>query len=242
MFQSASVIGVDLSPIQPSYAPPNVEWRIDDIEHDWPVLFHNADLVYMRNVVTILTDHEKVFRSVLRCVKPLSAVIGQPCSQIFRSNLKPGGWFEVSDTLQGIWTDDNSIPEHYALAKFFKLLRGVGFAEKYKWNVDLPETLPDVLQTIGFTNVHHQRRRMPIGRWAKQSKHRLEGLMYNEILMEFVAALLVKHNDLGLTQQEAEQLQEEAKREMYDSSIHAYMGWISVWAQKPVSPGQWASG
>ena len=55
-FPSANVIGVDLSPIQPSFAPPNVEWKVDDIELEWPPLYSDADLIYLRSLVTTLQD------------------------------------------------------------------------------------------------------------------------------------------------------------------------------------------
>ena len=29
------VVGIDLSPIQPTYAPPNCKWEIDDFENEW---------------------------------------------------------------------------------------------------------------------------------------------------------------------------------------------------------------
>ena len=30
-----TVVGVDLSPIQPEFVPPNVEFQVDDMEEDW---------------------------------------------------------------------------------------------------------------------------------------------------------------------------------------------------------------
>jgi len=43
----AQIVGTDLSPIQPSSTPPNVEFFIDDLEEDWN--FHTKlDFVYMR--------------------------------------------------------------------------------------------------------------------------------------------------------------------------------------------------
>lgn len=35
MYPSARVVGVDLSPIQPEWVPPNVSFEIDDFEADW---------------------------------------------------------------------------------------------------------------------------------------------------------------------------------------------------------------
>ena len=34
-FPSAAVIGTDLSPIQPSWVPPNAKFVIEDAESDW---------------------------------------------------------------------------------------------------------------------------------------------------------------------------------------------------------------
>ncbi|KAJ4215499.1 hypothetical protein NW757_014692, partial [Fusarium falciforme] len=31
----AEIVGVDLSPIQPSFVPPNVRFLIDDIDQEW---------------------------------------------------------------------------------------------------------------------------------------------------------------------------------------------------------------
>lgn len=32
LFESATVLGVDLSPIQPDWVPPNVQFVVDDVE------------------------------------------------------------------------------------------------------------------------------------------------------------------------------------------------------------------
>ncbi len=33
LFESANVLGVDLSPIQPEWVPPNVRFMVDDVEY-----------------------------------------------------------------------------------------------------------------------------------------------------------------------------------------------------------------
>jgi len=65
-FPGATVVGVDLSPIQPSFAPPNVEWKVDDIELEWPSLYRDADFYYLRSLVTTLFDPRKVLASCFR--------------------------------------------------------------------------------------------------------------------------------------------------------------------------------
>jgi hypothetical protein len=145
---------------------------------------------------------------------------------------------EISDILPVILTDDDSIPEGYPLKRFYALLDGPEFCGKYNWNLNLSEDLPDMLRGIGFADIHQQRRRLPLGRWARQPKQRLIGILYAEVLLEFVIAVLVKFKDLGLTRAEAQQLGDECRRCVNDPAIHAYMGWFCVWAQKPSSTGR----
>ena len=62
-YPSAHVIGVDLSPIQPYFAPPNVEWKIDDLEADWPPAYRNADYIHGRCFIPTLRDPHKLIAS-----------------------------------------------------------------------------------------------------------------------------------------------------------------------------------
>ena len=41
LFPSSNILGVDLSPIQPEWVPPNVRFMVDDIEY--VVLAHQED-------------------------------------------------------------------------------------------------------------------------------------------------------------------------------------------------------
>jgi hypothetical protein len=61
---SARVIGVDLSPIQPQWVPPNVEFQVEDIEEDWRQE-SDFDYVHLRVVLTILRNQRKVLSTAL---------------------------------------------------------------------------------------------------------------------------------------------------------------------------------
>lgn len=60
---SAQVIGVDLSPIQPVWIPPNVEFLVDDIEDNW-VHASDFDFAHLRFVGIALKDNMKMFRTI----------------------------------------------------------------------------------------------------------------------------------------------------------------------------------
>lgn len=57
--------GVDLSPIQPHWIPPNVEFIVDDVEDEW-VHDNDYDFVHFRFVNTLLKDNAGVFRKVFQ--------------------------------------------------------------------------------------------------------------------------------------------------------------------------------
>jgi hypothetical protein len=56
-FPSARVIGCDLSPIQPHWTPPNVEFRVEDLEDEnrpWTRIYDDADLIHVRALLQTL--------------------------------------------------------------------------------------------------------------------------------------------------------------------------------------------
>lgn len=57
--------GIDLSPVQPRWVPPNVHFVIDDIEDDW-VHDNDYDFAHIRFVNTVLKDNETLLRNVLQ--------------------------------------------------------------------------------------------------------------------------------------------------------------------------------
>lgn len=52
-FPSAEILGLDLSPIQPHWVPPNVQFLVDDVEAEW-LNGDGYDFVHLRNMIPIL--------------------------------------------------------------------------------------------------------------------------------------------------------------------------------------------
>ena len=61
-YPSAVVTGVDLSPIQPGWVPPNVKFIVDDFNDDWGCSQNNFDLVHLRNIIAHIQDIPKVLK------------------------------------------------------------------------------------------------------------------------------------------------------------------------------------
>lgn len=69
-FPGAHVRGIDVSPVQPSLVPPNVDFLIDDCEQDeW--LSHNIDFVHLRFMAVVLRDVPTMLRRTFEWVSLL---------------------------------------------------------------------------------------------------------------------------------------------------------------------------
>lgn len=92
-FPEASVVGTDLSPIQPLWVPPNLQFYIDDAESNW--LFGDAekfDFIHGRALCGGIADWPKFYAQAYQ-------------------NLKPGAWMEMKDHECWINSDDGGM-EH----------------------------------------------------------------------------------------------------------------------------------
>jgi hypothetical protein len=76
-FPSASVMGTDLSPIQPAFVPPNCRFEVDDAEDEW-IYSQKFDYIHGRMLGSCFNSHVKVFESAFQF-------------------LQLGGWFEMQD-------------------------------------------------------------------------------------------------------------------------------------------------
>lgn len=94
----SEVIGVDLSPIQPRFVPPNVSFQVDDVEADW-TFSNKFDLIYSRMMVGSLADTP---RFVKQCF----------------DNLTPGGYLEMVDLTYPTRILEDKWPEGSALKQW----------------------------------------------------------------------------------------------------------------------------
>jgi SAM-dependent methyltransferase len=55
------VLGIDLSPIQPAFLPPNVTFVVDDLEQEWS-FDDKFDFIYMRMLSASILDFSAMFK------------------------------------------------------------------------------------------------------------------------------------------------------------------------------------
>ncbi|KAM0342587.1 hypothetical protein ACHAPU_009442 [Fusarium lateritium] len=226
-FPSASVIGVDLSPIQPSWVPPNLKFFVDDIEDEW-MHGDDFDFVHMRCISPWLKDQVKVLRQA-------------------HDHMKPGAWVEIQELDARANCDDGSLAPHAPLSKFFDTAEQAvaSFGMKFRAG----ENLREPLEKAGFTNVSCKVLKVPIGTWAKvnttsrevsrladvlQDKTlRLVGLYLKTAVNDMFGAMAAKPLRKILEPEEIDVFLADARKDLNDVKIHSYEKYYFWMGQKP---------
>ncbi|RDW95065.1 hypothetical protein BP5796_00828 [Coleophoma crateriformis] len=207
------VLGIDLSPMQPSFLPPNLVFQLDDLEEPWRFNF-KFDFIYTRMMTGAFSDWPKYF------------------NQAFE-NLNPGGYIELADCTYPFVADDLSLSKDSALTKWCQLMmdgcaamgRPIDSAVRYKAQ----------LEEAGFTDVVELKYKWPLNRWPKDKKAKELGMwtyenMYGGIL-GFSLAIFTRV--LGWTREDTELFIAEVQKEVRDHKIHSYAPIYVVYGKKP---------
>ncbi|WAO95543.1 Hypothetical protein NCS54_01317200 [Fusarium falciforme] len=213
-YPGAEVIGIDLSPIQPPWVPPNVRFLVDDAEAPWLFGQDSLDLVHMRNMSTAIKDWD--------------TLLGQAYS-----NLKPGGWIELPEFRWVYGCDDGTMHPDYTPPKMVANIKE-GLA---KFGVDMhaSEKNEERIRKAGFVNVRHQIKKVPVGPWPKDRSLKTIGLYNRSIIYDGLQAITMGPftRGLGWTPEEVEVFLVKVRKDLMDSSVHSYVHFHSLCAQKP---------
>ncbi|PWW76808.1 S-adenosyl-L-methionine-dependent methyltransferase [Tuber magnatum] len=213
-FPTAEVVGTDLSPIQPSWVPPNVSFQIDDAESVWTFSRDSFDLIHIRHLNGGIKDWGKL--------------IGQAFTA-----LKPGGWIDIAEYEFILKSDDGTLSPESNLAKYYRLVNEA--ADKLGQEFKIASSLDRFILDAGFDKVHHEETKIPLGTWPAEKKQKEMGaflLLTTENAFEaFGMALLTRSLGMGIP--EVEELITAAKRESRSKKTHTYSSQHLYYAQKP---------
>ncbi len=105
-YPSATVEGLDLSAIQPTYVPPNLKFIIDDIEEEWVYNPNSYDYIHCRHVAQTIKNKPQLLERALRYVPGTACLSVQyscdlsgPLNQELISN------FKKSNTIPNVTTE-----------------------------------------------------------------------------------------------------------------------------------------
>lgn len=217
-FPSAQVTGIDLSPVQPVWVPPNVNFVVDDIEEDAWGRDGIFDYVHMRVTASILRDPIKVAATAF-------------------SKLKPGGWIELQEIIPRLSCDDGTMPDDFALIELYDLIERL-LAHHSGFQIFIAEQLPRELEKLGFVNIQRRVYNVPVGPWAKSRRLSRAGYLFRVVLAELVPVLAAKAEKIGILHEEVDSLSFRVLESMQADDfkdVHAYVPYHFIWAQKPES-------
>ncbi|KAK1495787.1 methyltransferase [Colletotrichum abscissum] len=219
VFENAEVLGIDLSPIQPEWVPPNVKFEIDDVESPW-VGNRKYDFVMCRYMVASIKDWPGLIKNIF-------------------DHLNPGGWVEFQDVNTQFYSDDNTFSQDSATARWM-----AGFARACKGmgrDTGVAPTLASLLRQGGFPSetVHARRVKAPLGPWARDQFYKDLGMMNLILTIDGLEALSLKlfSELLGRTQEEILVETAAVRRELKTGAFgafHAMFDIYNVYAQKPL--------
>ncbi|KAL6854020.1 S-adenosyl-L-methionine-dependent methyltransferase [Trichoderma novae-zelandiae] len=219
-YPSAHILGIDLSPIQPDWLPPNVRFMVDDVESPWLHPRNHFDYIHSRHTVMAIRDWSRLFRRALE-------------------HLKIGGWIELQEIhhtpRSALAGGTGEMPPDHPVARFWKHVTDGLAALGVDLDAVADAKLSDAMQSAGFTNVTERVLHVPIGTWPKNKVLKTVGLYWRTILLDGLQAIALGPltRGLGWHREQVELLLIEVRQAYFDNAPLMYMPFHIVYGQKP---------
>lgn len=150
-YPGASIIGIDIAPIQAKLVPENVTFEIADVEQPWNIEPESVDFIQVRGLAGMIRDWQAL------------------AAQAFEK-LKPGGLFEITDVRGKVLDFDGKFGEDEITPNLTKLFQQL--ATNVGTIFDPAPLVPGWLNDEGFEKVAQQTEIIPLGRWPRDKKLR----------------------------------------------------------------------
>ncbi len=130
--------------------PPNLRFYIDDVERPWT--FSQAfDFIHCRMLIGGIKNWPKLFASCFE-------------------NMAPGGWIEVADFVFPATSDDGTLCEDSALAKWCQYV--LECSRTLGAPLEQARVCGAELRAAGFTNIVERHYKWPHNTWARSKKYK----------------------------------------------------------------------
>ncbi|KAI9035622.1 class I SAM-dependent methyltransferase [Aspergillus affinis] len=216
LLPDAEIVGTDLSPIQPSWAPPNCSFHIDDAESDWTFTSDEAfDYIHARTLGGAIGDWGKFLRQAY-------------------AHLKPGGWIEIQEYEAWFKADDGTLHEGHLLTDWQEKLDTASC--QFGKRMNIAPHLEGWMHEAGFANVTDDVYKCPVGSWPKSPRLKEIGRVGKVTTFEAVEpySLALFTRVLGWTFEEAQNYVNKVRAELLSSPYHSYVLFHYVYGQRPL--------
>ena len=162
LFPNAQVVGTDLSPIQPTWVPPNCVFEVDDVTMEWTFRKDSFDFIHSREMFGSIADWDEYFH---QCYL----------------HLKPGGSVEALERGVQPVSDDGTVgPDHFWTTWGDTVL---SIGEAWGKGFNAWENLKERMEAAGFVDVVQVPMKWPIGPWM-QDDHMKQLGMWNALRLD----------------------------------------------------------
>ncbi|EER37581.1 methyltransferase [Histoplasma capsulatum var. duboisii H88] len=217
-FQSATVIGNDLSPIQPSWVPPNCKFYVDDVESEWVYTPNEAfDFIHARGMGGSIKDWNMLYNRALQ-------------------HLKPGGWIEMQEYEAWVSSDDDpTLKKCPNTARWLALIDEASI--KFGKRMNVAREQKQHLIDAGFKDVRDDVYKVPMGTWPKDPKLKEMGAFQMEHMCNCIESfsLALFTRILGWKMDETQLLCNAVRKEFRDPKNHLLTTFHFVYGQRPTS-------
>ncbi|KAF2141605.1 uncharacterized protein K452DRAFT_287555 [Aplosporella prunicola CBS 121167] len=212
-YPDAEVIGNDLSPVQPTWVPPNVKFEVDDVESPWTHA-KPFDFVFCRYMDGAISDWPALLRNTFE-------------------KTRPGGWAEYQAFDTHYKSDDGSLGPDSSINKFVATME-MG-CEKLGKELYPGPGLEGWFKEAGFVNVGVHSFKLPLGPWAKDRKLKEVGMFNIMQVLDGMEAFSYRlfMSALGWSIEEVQVFIAKAVQEIKSKNVHSYYTFYVVYGQKP---------
>ncbi|KAF8542941.1 S-adenosyl-L-methionine-dependent methyltransferase [Trichophaea hybrida] len=216
-FPNTSILGNDLSPVQPTWIPANCTFEVDDFTRPWLYPPNSFDFIHSRGVYGCVADWNTYLTEAY-------------------SALAPGGWFEsveVSSIFRSDASPDGQLPDG-SNAKQWGILAGIA-SDKVGRKLDVAGKVGGWMKKAGFVNIQEKQFKIPHGPWPKDEKMKMIGKINYINVLEgsegFTLALFTRH--LGWSIEKVHEFVATVLEEIKDHRQQLYAHMVVAYGQKP---------
>ncbi|KAF6816804.1 methyltransferase domain-containing protein [Colletotrichum sojae] len=212
----ASVIGVDLSAIQPGYVPANCHFELDDVEKEW-TWNRPFDFIFIRSLISSFKDWRGVIQKAF-------------------VNLEENGHLEIQDNLFSALCDDDTMTKDSKLLRWSQL--SVEGTDKIGQRMTVASEFESMLKEVGFVDVEVRMEKWPVGPWSDEPKLKEMGKWVRSAILNSIDGLCIAlfTRVLGWTPEETIVFCAEVRNEARKAEVHSYFPVYAVWGRKSEQP------
>ncbi|KAK0702319.1 S-adenosyl-L-methionine-dependent methyltransferase [Lasiosphaeris hirsuta] len=157
-YPSTSVIGTDISAIQPTWVPANAKFIIEDCLLEWTFPKNHFDFVHLRALYGCVPDWEALYAGVF-------------------DHVRPGGWFEHVEREVKIESDHVKIPNDHVFNEWANLFYTGGEKMGRSFAIAGEHWMKELMEKAGFEDIHERKIKMPMHGWPKDTNLRNAGFL-----------------------------------------------------------------